>query len=340
MSFSLIKRMAIFFFCVITMFPAYLNYKKDQPSYDITQIADPAAITVVSANIRGFNQDDKGNTHWFVRAPLLVKTLQKAAPDIIGMEEVSKVQYDYLKKSLCGYNSETLYSDDDAFSGSTPLFFNTAKFDLVQKGGFWVSETPEKMSKGWDAACYRVCVFLVLRQKSDGRTFAVFNTHLDHKGAEARVNGVRMIAERMKAYGDIPCILLGDLNFGAEYGRAYRTATSLFRDAKYCTDDSDDGTTWHGWEITDYVEIDDYFFISKTGINVQQYKILRDSYNGVYPSDHYPIMMKITLTDASPEEDVPQIVPADPIVIPHTPLEPREPVTAPAGVPDALVQTP
>ena len=326
MNFQLLKRMAIFFFCVVTMFPAYLKYRTDRPSYDITQIAESDVITIVNANIRGFDQDDKGNTHWFVRAPLLVQTLQKAAPDVLAMEEVSKVQYTYLKKSLNGYGCEIMYPDDGAFAGGVALFYNTAKFSLVKTGSFWISETPEQRSLGWDSDCIRGCVFMVLQQKSDGRSFAVFNTHLDHKGSEARVKGIELIAERMGEFGDLPCILMGDLNLGGEYGRAYRTATAYFKDAKYCTADSDDGTTWHGWEITDYVEIDDYFMISQTGIDVQQYKILRDSYDGVYPSDHYPIMMKMTLSDtAAPEDEAPAVVP----VIPDDPDAPISEVSAP-----------
>ena len=318
--YELLKRMVLFFFCVLTMFPAYLNYRKDQPSFDITQIADKDAITVVNANVRGFDQADKGNTHWFVRAPLFVKTLEKAAPDILGMQEVTKVQYTYLKKSLRGYDSEILYSDDGAFSGSTPLFYNTAKFDLIEKGSFWVSETPEKMSKGWDAECYRVCSFLILAQKSDGTHLAVFNTHLDHLGRQARINGVKMIAERMKQYGDIPCILMGDMNFVAERGDAYSTALSYFDNAKYCTEDSDDGATWHGigWKQVNSTEIDDYFFVSKTGVDVKQYRILRACYDGVYPSDHYPIQMKLTLGERAEKDNeagVVEALPVEPVIV-------------------------
>ena len=316
--YQVLKRIVLYVFCILTMFPAYFNYATKQPSYDIGKIQDSSAITVVSANARGFDQDDKGSTHWFVRAPLFVKTLEKAKPDIIGMQEVSKVQYRYLQKSLRGYESEILYSDDGAFAGGTPLFCNTAKFQVLEKGSFWVSETPEKMSLGWDAACYRVCSFMLLRQKSDDARFAVFNTHLDHVGGQARINGIKMIAERMAKYGDIPCLLMGDLNAGAEYGSVYRTATTYFKDAKYCTTDSDNGTTWHGWTITDKVEIDDFFMISQTGIDVKQYRILRDNDNGVYPSDHYPILMKMTLSNAAGDTgaEQPQIVPADPAILP------------------------
>ena len=321
MSYEKIKQIAIYVFCVVTMFPAFLSYQFKQPSYDITRIANPDTVTVVNANIRGFDQDDKGDRHWFVRGPLMIKTLEKAAPDILAMEEVTDVQYDYLKKGLKGYDSTIMYPDEGAFAGGVAIFYNTAKFNRIDQGSFWVSETPEVRSYGWDAACVRGCVFLILEQKSDGTQFAVFNTHLDHAGAEARNNGVKMIAERMSEYKDMPCILTGDFNFGGEQYRSYRTAMQYFKDAKYCTDDSDDGTTWHGWEITDYVEIDDYFLISESGVDVQQYKILRDNYKGVYPSDHYPIMMKISISpvqsDAEDEgvDEIPVIVPTKPEIL-------------------------
>ena len=316
--YQILKRIVLYVFCIITMFPAYFNYVTKQPSYDIGKIQDNSVITVVSANARGFDQDDKGDTHWFVRAPLFVKTLEKAKPDIIGMQEVSKVQFPYLQRSLRGYGSETLYVDNGAFGGSNPLFYNKSKFDLVEKGSFWLSETPEKMSISWGAACFRTCSFVILEQKSDHTRFAVFNTHLDHISLEARVNGIKLVAERMQKYSNMPCIMMGDFNAGAEYGSTYNTATTYFKDAKFCTEDSDDGITWHGWDFPDNSEIDDFFMSSKTGIDVKQYRILRDSYDGVYPSDHYPIMMKMTLTKTDDEINpaLPEIVPDDPVILP------------------------
>ncbi len=272
----------------------YPRYRLKREAYDITKTADPAAVTVVSANVRCFSPTDVFKKSWFYRAPLLVQTLQSAAPDIIGFQEVTWLHYRYLQETLKGYDNVILYRDNSPFSEACPIFYNTAKFDLVDKGGFWLSETPDEMSKGWNAACYRVCSYVVLSQKSDGKRFAVFNTHLDHVSEDARQGGIRLVLEKIKQFGALPGILMGDLN-AEENTPTYRFATEVFDDAKYLTADTDRGATYQNWgqSLTD--ENIDYFMVSKGAFNVLRYRVLRTTYDGVYPSDHFPILLQVTL---------------------------------------------
>jgi len=270
------------------------KYSAEIPVFDIGKTYDKSCVTVVSANVRCYTAGDTGERNWYYRAPYLVRTLIDANADIIGLQEAMPVHYKCIAPALQGYGSFIDYRQGGKNPEGCPIFYNLSKFELLRKGTFWLSKTPEKKSKSWGAACYRICSYAVLKQKSDGKELAVFNTHLDHVSEEARINGIRLILQMLTEFGGMPCVLMGDLN-AFESSVTYREATALFDDAKYQTDDTDSGATYQNWgEEPDYENID-YFLISKSGIAVRQYRVIRTTYNGVYPSDHYPIQLKINL---------------------------------------------
>ena len=273
-------------------FPKYWAYSEKLVANDLP---NDGKITVVSANVRCFAPQDLFKKSWFYRAPLLLQTLQDAQPDIIGFQEVTPLHKKFFDRTLRCYDYTQLYRDDTLLKESCPIYFNELKFDLVDKGGFWLSETPNEMSKDWGAACYRVCSYVILTQKSDGKQLVVFNTHLDNASELARINGIRLVLQKIEQFGGIPSVIMGDLN-AEENTETYKAATALFLDAKYQTDDTDSGATYqfYGQALDD--ENIDYFLISKTGIDVLQYKVLRTTYDDVYPSDHFPIRMEMKLS--------------------------------------------
>lgn len=272
-------------------FPKYSMYNKKLVADELT----PEKITVVSANVRCFAPGDLFKKSWFYRAPLLIQTLKSAAPDIIGFQEVTPVHKQYLDKALRGFGSVMLYRDDSLIHESCPIYYSESKFDLIDKGGFWLSETPDVMSKGWGAAFNRVCSYVILAQKTDGKQLVVFNTHLDNVSEEARINGIKLVLQKIEQFGGMPSIIMGDFNTG-ENTETYRAAVSLFNDAKYQTEDTDSGATYQGYGQSLNDENLDYFMLSKTGIETLSYKVLRDTYDGVYPSDHFPIRMDMKLS--------------------------------------------
>ena len=270
------------------------HYSKEIPVFDISESSDASCITVVSANVRCYNDGDSGKRNWYYRAPYTVQTLIDANADIIGLQECMKVHYDCIRPALKGYGSFIEYRDNADNPEGCPIFYNLSKFELIKNGTFWLSETPDRISKDWGAACYRICSFAIFKCKADGKELAVFNTHLDHVSEEARIKGIRLILDKLTEFGGMPCVIMGDLN-DFESSVTYKSATELFDDAKYKTDDTDSGATYHEWgELPDYENID-YFLISKKGIKVLQYRVIRTTYDGVYPSDHYPIKLKINL---------------------------------------------
>lgn len=275
----------------------YPHYKKAKQSISMdTSALSAGEIRIMSANVRCLNPQDLGKKSWFYRADLILKNIEAEAPTVIGFQEVTKWQYAYLCDTLSGYDSVITYRDDTAFSEGCPVFYNTSLYNLKDKGSFWLSETPEVMSKGWDAACYRICSYVILEEKENGKQFVVFNTHLDHVSDTARINGIRVVLDKIAQFGGLPSVIIGDLN-AAEDSETYRSVTENFLDAKYQLENPQISATYQNWGT----ELDrpciDYCMISKTGFTVNSYKVVQTTYDGVYPSDHFPLSVSLTLTE-------------------------------------------
>lgn len=275
----------------------YPHYKKAKQSISMdTSALSAGEICIMSANVRCLNPQDLGKKSWFYRADLILKNIEAEAPTVIGFQEVTKWQYAYLCDTLSGYDSVITYRDDTLYSEGCPVFYNTSLYNLKDKGSFWLSETPEVMSKGWDAACYRICSYVILEEKENGKQFVVFNTHLDHVSDTARINGIRVVLDKIAQFGGLPSVIIGDLN-AAEDSETYRSVTENFLDAKYQLENPQISATYQNWGT----ELDrpciDYCMISKTGFTVNSYKVVQTTYDGVYPSDHFPLSVSLALTE-------------------------------------------
>lgn len=281
--------------CAVEFFylPHYQKNRKN--TFDITdQPLNNETISVMSSNVRCLSPTDFGKKSWLYRADLIVKNVAQNAPDIIGFQEVTKFHYSYLCDTLKGYDNVLTYRDDTYLSESCPIFYRTDKFTLVDKGSFWLSETPQKMSKSWNAACYRVCSYVILEQKSNSTRFVVFNTHLDHISDEARIGGIGVILDKIKTFGDLPSMIMGDFN-AYEDSKTYKMATEEFDDAKYLTSEPDKGSTYQNWGEKIDTPCIDYFMLSKGDFSVNTFHTIRTTFDGVYPSDHFPIYMELTI---------------------------------------------
>ncbi len=272
----------------------YSHYNKSKVSFDISEKAQEDSICIMSSNVRTWSPLDMGKKSWFYRADLLIKNIEGEKPDILCFQEVTKMHYDYLNESLKGYDNVIQYRDKSPFSEGCPVYYNVSRFELKDKGSFWLSETPEVMSKDWNSACYRICSYVILTDKASGKDLVVFNTHLDHISDEARINGIAVVLDKIKQFGGLPSIITGDFN-AEEDSETYKSATENFLDAKYQLENPMKGATYQGFGKELDRENIDYFMISKTGIGVKDYKILDKTYDGVYPSDHFPIVMSFTL---------------------------------------------
>ena len=274
-------------------YPRYVSNKKTVP----VPGPDGKEICVMSCNLRCMTPLDFGRKTWFYRANLIMEDIAQQDPCIIGFQEATKWQYRYLVDVLTGYDSVITYRDTSPLSEGCPIFYNTALYTLVDKGSFWLSETPDEMSKDWDSACYRICSYVILTENSSGRDFVVFNTHLDHVSDLARINGINVVLDKIARFGSLPSVIMGDFN-ALEGSETYQSVTSSFDDALYEAETAA-GTsyTYQNWGNLENAKRLDYFMLSPDDFLVREYQVIPAVHNGTYSSDHCPIVMSAVLAD-------------------------------------------
>ena len=270
-------------------FPRFLSRK------EVVTITPKAEnITMMSCNLRCLTPLDLGKRSWFYRADLLVSDIVAQAPGIIGFQEATQWQYNYLVDVFTGYDSVIDYRDNSIASEGCPIFYNTSLYTLKDKGSFWLSETPDVMSKDWGAAHYRICSYVILTDNNSGKDFVVFNTHLDHVSDEARIKGIAVVLDKIAQFGGLPAVIMGDFN-ALEGSETYNSAIRYFLDAQYAAAETMEGHTYQNWGNTEKFKRLDYFMISQTGWNPLRYAIIQPVHDGVYASDHCPIVLQMVL---------------------------------------------
>jgi len=275
------------------------------------QTISAQTYNVITYNIRYDNGND-GEDNWVNRKEKVAAIITDNNADIIGLQEVLANQLNYLKKEWKAYSCVGVGRDDGKNKGEySPIFYKKDKFTLVDKGWFWLSETPDKPSKGWDAACNRICTWVVLRDTITKQQFTVFNTHLDHKGKEAKKNSITVIGDSIASlsikhvYKDasgetyyLPVIVTGDFNFNPADENYSRFATGQRpRQDSYTLVATPQGTvgTANGFKLDgEYTNRIDYIWV--TDFTVESYQVLNDKLpNGHWPSDHFPVLVKLSL---------------------------------------------
>ncbi|MES2881341.1 MAG: endonuclease/exonuclease/phosphatase family protein [Bacteroidota bacterium] len=263
------------------------------------QFVHAQQLTVGTYNIRYDNPKDTGNL-WVERAPVVAALIRFHDFDIFGTQEGYKNQLDDLISALPYYSYAGVGRNDGKNEGEhSSIFYKKHQFNLLKKGDFWLSESPDKPGKGWDATCCnRICSWVYLEHKASKKKFFVFNAHYDHQGVVARKESSKLILQKIKAIaGKSPVILTGDLN-GAHSSEWYQTIAASgvvkdsFTQAKFTYTNSGSfngfGHTKNSKEIIDHIFITNHFTVSKWGV-------LTDTYSGKYPSDHFPVLAQLTI---------------------------------------------
>ena len=170
---------------------------------------------------------------------------------------------------------------------------------MLKQGNFWLSETPDKPSLGWDATCCnRICSWVYFQDIKTNKKFYLFNAHFDHQGMIARKESANLIIAEIKAIaGNNPVIFMGDLNGdrNSEWYKQMATAGMLTDSYVHATDPYENNGSFNGFGKTVTGEaVIDHVFISKQ-FEVKKWGILTDTYHGNYPSDHFPVMVNLKL---------------------------------------------
>jgi endonuclease/exonuclease/phosphatase family metal-dependent hydrolase len=256
-------------------------------------------FTVLTYNIRYDNPGDGQNT-WALRKVWLCEQIKTINPGVFGIQEGLAHQVNFLDSALIDYKHIGVGRDDGKTKGEfSAIYYHAKKFRVIRQTTFWLSPTPRKVSVGWDAALERICTCGLFQEIATGRKFWVFNTHFDHVGVVARKNSAALILQKIKSMtrpGD-PVILMGDFNSdpGSE---AYTTITGLLLDSKTADKRMTMGPdgTFNGFDpAKPATERIDFIFTSKKNIDVLNYNTLRESRDGRYASDHYPVFAEIKI---------------------------------------------
>lgn len=278
----------------ILMFWHFPHYAKSKEAVQISANNYSGELRIMDYNIRCLTPMDLGEKNWFYRADLIMDSIEEAAPNIIGFQEVTSWQYDYLVETMPGFDSIITYRDNTINSEGCPIFYSTELYTLIDKGSFWLSETPDVMSKDWGAACYRICSYVILKDNASEKEFVVFNAHLDHISDEARINGIQVVLDKIKEFGGIPAILMGDLN-AEEYTDTYKSATEAFLDTKYQTENTMTSCTFQKWGEGLDRDCIDYVMVSPDDFEVESYEVIHAVYDDKYTSDHFPLFVRLKL---------------------------------------------
>lgn len=250
----------------------------------------PADINVISYNIRVGKAND-GTNSWQYRYPASAMMIMDQKPDIFGLQEALDFQFKYLEEYCPGHKGIGVGREDGRKEGEImAIFYNKKTIKLIKWGTFWLSETPEKPSKGWDAACFRSATWALMKDKASGRKFYYVNTHLDHVGWEARKNGLKLIVDRIAEINpeNYPMILTGDFNMRIERPE-FDDLKKVMQNAREVAFKTDHHGTFNDWGKAADDEIIDYIWFKGFSSCTEYETITKPYMNRAYVSDHYPI---------------------------------------------------
>ena len=284
-------------------------------------MASAQDLVVCSYNIRNSNRgDDKNGNGWKTRYEYLCQQIEFEDPGLFGCQEVKKEQLDDMIARMPEYAYVGVGRDDGKEAGEySAIFYKKDHLQLLNKGNFWLSQTPDKPGLGWDAVCVRICSWGEFKQRGTGFKFFFFNLHMDHVGVVARREAAKLIVKKVREIAKgAPVIVTGDYNVDQsnEIFKIF-TDSGILKDsytaarlrfAENGTFNSFNTNMWSTSRI-DHVFISPKFAVDRYGILTNAYwtpdpntqyeekgkdaptEIKFRKYIRRAPSDHYPVMV-------------------------------------------------
>ena len=273
----------------------YLNMIIVAAAFLLPQFASAQSgeLKVISYNIRMGSAND-GTNSWVYRCGGTIEMLEDQKPDVFGVQEALGDQIDFIKE-FTDYKCVGVGRDDGKKAGEyMAIFWNKKTVKLVDWGTFWLSETPEEPSMGWDAACKRTATWALMKDKRTGKRFYFVNTHLDHVGVEARKNGLKLIVDRIAEINPegYPMVLTGDFNIKPTAPELTELDTRMKSARKYAAQ-TDSHATFNNWGKAKADEIIDYIYYSGFSSCLEYQTITKKYYDRKFISDHYPISARL-----------------------------------------------
>ncbi|MBN2601026.1 MAG: endonuclease/exonuclease/phosphatase family protein [Candidatus Marinimicrobia bacterium] len=263
-------------------------------------------IRLMSFNIRLNTPSDSLNA-WPYRKTMVASLIRFHKVDILGVQEALWDQMQDLENLLPEYAWVGIGRDDGNRAGEfMAIFYLKERFKVIKSSNFWLSENPEIPGKGWDAACNRIVTWCKFKDQKTGKIFFHFNTHFDHLGDTARVKSAELLIRQIDAIaGSKPVLVTGDFNSTPE-SKTYSILTNRLgksqnlrlTDTKKVTrfpHHGSNGTfTWFDLNKLTNDQAIDHIFI-KNGVTVLYHGTLTDTFDGRFPSDHFPVLTEIIL---------------------------------------------
>ncbi len=251
------------------------------PELGVKANTESEIVRIMSFNVRCAEFD---------RGKIVPQAVADYLPDSVGLQECEGTWYLSLKAYLPDYQIVGVGRDAGLplLGESTAIMFRKDKYKLVDWGTFWLSETPNKVSIGWDAKYRRTCTWVILQNRDTGKQYAHINTHLDNVGKIAREKGIEMILDKVASF-DMPVVVTGDFNFNSSSSYYKQLTSGVLSDVSKLAENADSGCTMHDYTGRTEGAPIDFICVNEQISSVKTYKIIRDTYDGKYVSDHYPI---------------------------------------------------
>ena len=257
-------------------------------------------LNIATYNIRLQTSADSEARSWGNRKSGVARVIKEHDFDVFGVQEVGNVNQETDLKALIpnySYFGKGRDNNEGTAGEQIGIFYKKERFVVKEQGSFFLSETPDTMSMGWDAVCRRMCVWTKLYDLKSKTSFYVFCTHFDHMGKKARVESAGLITKRIENIsGDSPVFCLGDLNASPETTDMYNALTRNLYDSREISLTKPKGSlgTYNGYDVsTDSLPssvLIDYILCRK--IKVLSYQVLTDRFSKeTFPSDHFPVMI-------------------------------------------------
>lgn len=256
-----------------------------------------AVFNAATYNLR-LNTPADGADAWPLRKEAVKALIRWHEFDLVGTQEGLIDQVEELA-AMPGFATVGVGRDDGRRGGEhAAILYRTERFELLAKGDFWLSPTPDKPGKGWDAiCCNRIASWARLRERTSGKAFFVFSVHFDHEGVQARRESAHLMLRKMREIaGAEPALCLGDFNATPE-AEPMRIMAGGLRDAYRASAAPPYGPlgTFNGFRLDATLqERIDYVFVTPHW-RVLRYAALTDTYRARYPSDHLPVVVRVAL---------------------------------------------
>ena len=265
-------------------------------SQDVLDIIPTQSNFLISYNIRYDNKWDVEN-NWSLRKNRICQLLNDYNPSIFGIQEGLLNQVGFIDSVLIKYDYVGVGRDDGKMKGEfCAIYFDTTRYKIHNNSTFWLSETPDIVSVGWDAALERICTYGLFEDKNSGDEFWVFNTHFDHLGVIARKKSSALILKKIKEINtqSLPVILMGDFNSISD-SEPIKILKKDLIDALQISLDNLKGPQGTFNDFNEKLPIDnriDYIFTKN--VKVLSYRHIDDRLNNNrHISDHLPVMIEM-----------------------------------------------